>query len=137
MLLAGIVLMHLAKMKCDDVIEHGNWNKYHFAMQTNRLCHSTGACFRATNVFSFIALFANNPFWCLNQKHVSCSRLQKSQPSHVVGYRKSNQGRVFVPFKHVPVCNQKSVTKNMFLVHHENALFTIRWNMVVFIAVFR
>ena len=45
-----------------------------------------------------------------------------------------NQGRVFVPFKHVPVCNQKSVTKNMFLVHHENAFFMIWWNMAVFIA---
>ena len=49
-----------------------------------------GACFHATNVF------ANNPFWCLNQKHVSYSRL-----------RKLNQGRVFVPFKHVPVCKEK------------------------------
>ena len=36
-----------------------------------------GACFRAANVFSFEALFANNPFWCLNQKHVSNSRLGK------------------------------------------------------------
>ena len=52
---------------------------------------TSGACFRATNVFSFVALFANNPFWCLNQKHVSCSRLGKTQPSHGVGYRKSNQ----------------------------------------------
>ena len=26
-----------------------------------------------------------------------------------------NTGRVFVPFKQVPVCNQKSVIKNMFL----------------------
>ena len=43
-------------------------------------------------------------------------------------------GRVFVPFKHVPVCNEKSVTKNMFVVHHENALFTKRWNMAVFLA---
>ena len=37
----------------------------------------TGACFRAPNVFSIEALFANNPFWCLNQKHVSNSRLGK------------------------------------------------------------
>ena len=38
---------------------------------------SSGACFRAANVFSFEALFANNPFWCPNQKHVSNSRLGK------------------------------------------------------------
>ena len=48
-------------------------------------------CFRATNVFSFEALFANNPFWCLKRKHVSNSRLGKSQPSHGVGYRISKQ----------------------------------------------
>ena len=51
----------------------------------------SGACFRATNVFSFEPLFANNPFWCLNQKHVSNSRLGKTQPSHGLGYRKCNQ----------------------------------------------
>ena len=51
----------------------------------------TGACFRATNVFSFEALFANNPFWCLKRKHVSNSRLGKTQPNHGVGYRKSKQ----------------------------------------------
>ena len=49
------------------------------------------ACFRATNVFSFESLFANNPFWCLKRKHVSNSRLEKTQPSHGVGYRKSKQ----------------------------------------------
>ena len=40
-----------------------------------------GACFHATNVFSFVALFANNPFWCLDQKHVSQSRLGKRNQS--------------------------------------------------------
>ena len=42
----------------------------------------SGACFGATNVFSFEALFANNPFWCLKRKHVSNSRLGKIQPNH-------------------------------------------------------
>ena len=51
----------------------------------------TGACFCASNMFSFEALFANNPFWCLNQKHVSNSGLGKTQPSHGVGYSKSKQ----------------------------------------------
>ena len=37
----------------------------------------------AANVFSFEALFANNPFWCLNQKHVSKSRLGKTQPDDI------------------------------------------------------
>ena len=43
------------------------------------------------NVFLFVALFANKPFWYLNHKHVSHSRLGKTQPSHGVGYRKCNQ----------------------------------------------
>ena len=50
-----------------------------------------GACFLATNVFSFEGLFANNPFWCLDRKHVSNSRLGKTQPSHGVSYRKCNR----------------------------------------------
>ena len=33
-------------------------------------CFLNKICFRATNMFSFQALFANNPFWCLNLKHV-------------------------------------------------------------------
>ena len=50
-----------------------------------------GVCFCATNVFSFLALFTNNPFWCLNQKHVTHSLLGKTLPRHGVGYRKCNQ----------------------------------------------
>ena len=30
-------------------------------------------------------------------------------------HHKNFQGRFFVSFKHVPVCSQKSVTKNMFV----------------------
>ena len=60
------------------MVTHGPWPS-----------KQSGACFRATNVFSFEALFANNPFWCLKWKHVSYSRLGKTQPSHGVGYRKS------------------------------------------------
>ena len=71
-----------------------------------------------------------NTFNIINEKNKTFSEF-------VGQFLTTHQGRVFVPFKHVPVCNQKSVTKNMFLVHHENALFTIRWNMAVFIAVFR
>ena len=65
-----------------------------------------------------------------------CQQLMNDLLSIISGSTKdkNDQGRVFLYFKHVPVSSQKPVTKNMFLVHHENALFTIRWNMAVFIA---
>ena len=50
-----------------------------------------GACFRAANVFSFEALFANNPFWIPQPETHFKFSVRKTQPSYGLGYRKCNQ----------------------------------------------
>ena len=57
----------------------------------NRITTTPGACFRAANVFSFEALFANNPFWIPQPETRFKFSVRKTQPSYGLGYRKCNQ----------------------------------------------